>query len=118
MVTYHNYTDGWFFVLPEQWQDNFTVRRTESYSGEKTVTFFAIDAMEEYIPVMRIHTLTGDNKAERASLPGRQLLMVRSGVYYCYELTTAYQDWEYKIDETEIAANFSNIRSEWNTGKT
>ncbi len=30
LSTYHNYSDGWYLVLPEKWGTNFTIRREDS----------------------------------------------------------------------------------------
>lgn len=118
-VTYHNYTDGWYFDLPEGWEDVITVSRTENRSDERVV-IFSIWRGEylEPIPILRFYTLSGDNKEERAQLNGRQLLQVSSSYYYAYELLEGYEDWELAIEASEIGERFSLIRNEWNNGET
>ena len=118
-VTYHNYTDGWYFDLPEGWEDVITVSRTENRSDERVVTF-SIWRGEylEPIPILRFYTLSGDNKEERAQLNGRQLLQVSSSYYYAYELLEGYEDWELAIEASEIGERFSLIRNEWSSEET
>lgn len=118
-VTYHNYTDGWYFDLPEQWEDTITVSSAENGSGERIVTFMIWRGQYlEPIPVLRFYTLSGDNKDERAKLPGRQLLQVSSSYYYAYEILEGYEEWELAIGASEIGERFSLIKNEWNSGET
>ena len=70
MQTYHNNSDGWYFILPEQWYDNLYIDRRD-YVGERTIVFSVLPEGETIpVDVLSIYTLTGDNKKTEA-VPGR-----------------------------------------------
>lgn len=117
MVTYHNYTDGWYFRLPESWADEITVKRSDSVSGEKTVTFMIWRGEDlEPLPIMRIYALTGYNRVERATLGNRKFLTTSGESLYAYEFLSAYSGWEHALSAEEVESRFHLIISEWNMG--
>ena len=118
MTTYHNYSDGWYLVIPESWGDNVTVRREDSLQGERTIVFSRLrsskDGKETQVEdFLRIHTLTGDNKRELAGLSGRFRLLTRADAIFAAEILT---DHGIEISEQLIRDNFRIIYSDWSTG--
>lgn len=124
-TTYHDNADNWFMILPDDWNGRITVKRDDSVSGERTLIFsyitedYAADpasAAESSSPVdfLKIYTLSGDNKEDRANLPQRIPLIVSSEIIYAAEILTTNVDLT--ISDEVIKAGFKQIYSEWATG--
>jgi hypothetical protein len=125
MQTYHNNADGWYFILPEQWYDKLTIVRRDYVSGERAIVFSIIPE-EGSVPIdiLSIYTLTGDNKEDRSSLPGRfrieneQTRESRKDTIfaaYLADLPPAMQ--QYAISEEDVIRSFWLIQTEWLTGE-
>ena len=119
MTTYHNYSDGWYLVIPEEWGDGITVRREDSQQGERTIVFSRVrkakagseeQTVEDFL---KIYTLTGDNKRELSALPGRFPLLARSDAIFAAEIVDAHG---LDINEQQIRDDFKIIYSDWSTG--
>ena len=119
MTTYHNYSDGWYLVIPEEWGDDITVRREDAQQGERTIVFSRVTEAEtesgtqEVEDFLRIYTLTGDNKRELSALSGRFRLLARSDAIFAAEIL---DDRGIGISEQLVRDNFKIIYSDWSTG--
>ena len=112
-TTYHNERDGWYLILPDIWQGQLTLLRTDQLNrGERAVTFcrWSGAAEEEPEAFLTIYTLTGTNRAVRAALGDRFTLMEDSTTIYAAEFQG---DWDCGLDEESLLANFNLIRTEW-----
>lgn len=117
MTTYHNINDAWFFILPSDWRERVSVRREDVVSGERTIIFSFIAGDEgPYEDFLKIFKLTGDRGAERASLPGRTIIMSEGSAIYAFEMLTGPNNFGLTFDETLIKENFRLIYSDWLTG--
>ncbi|PKM72506.1 MAG: hypothetical protein CVU91_08950 [Firmicutes bacterium HGW-Firmicutes-16] len=109
--TYHDYTDGWFFVLPDEWRSTVSVWREGSVSGERRVIFSSVDEdTGALMDRLAVYTLTDENRTERAAIDGRFVLMSSGTVVYAAKIMDgdgAQQD---------IIDRFRLISSEFNTG--
>lgn len=117
MITYHNYSDGWYLALPDQWEDQITVSRKNIQSSQRALVFSIYNG-EETPPedIVTIYTLTGDNRFERAALNGRFILESTNDTIYAAEFASS--KWEEEIGKDELIKRFHIIRSEWSTGET
>jgi hypothetical protein len=119
LETYHNYNDGWFFVLPENRDRDLSVRREDSVPGERTVVFSFVDGDYDgdtdvdFSDFMRISVISGDNKEERSALPGRFTLYTKSDSIYTAEILPEAGT---SVTESLVRENFSIILSDWVTG--
>lgn len=116
LSTYHNYSESWFFKIPEQWEGNISVSRTDSTEG-KALTFYYYTGEGEPKPLMTIYSLTGDDRQELAEKEGRFVLYTKGEVIYCAEIAPDAEKWNGMLTEEEIIAGFKPIRTEWNTGE-
>ena len=122
LQTFHNNTDGWYFVIPPQWQRNMTVDRRDglSASGERTVIFSVFTDTGEVADVLAIHTLTGENRSDRSLLPGRIILSTgaaRTSIIYAATIYTLPKNLsQYQISEHEVIESFRLIQTEWLAG--
>lgn len=109
--TYHDYTDGWFFALPDEWRESISVRRESSAAGEIAVVFSSADEETgELTDRLIVYTLTDENRTDRAAIDGRFVLMSSGTVVYAAKIITS------NSSEQEIAGRFHLISSEFNTG--
>jgi hypothetical protein len=118
MSTYHNYTDGWYVILPDDWVGNITIRREDTVSGERAIVFSALReegmVTEDFLI---IYTLSGVNKEERARAEGRFVLAQENSVFAARLLVDA-DDYFLTVDRTALRQCFRIIHSEWVTGET
>lgn len=118
LSTYHNYSESWFVILPDEWVGNISVSRAESKNGERPLVFY--HWLGEDVPpesLMTIYTLTGDNRKELAEQDGRFILYDRSDTIYAASFAPDCE-WEYMITSEELISRFKLISSEWVTGET
>lgn len=126
MQTFHVSSDGWYFVLPEQWKDAaLAADRRSPVSGERTIVFSVVSQdTGEAMPLLELYTLTGDNRVYRSTLPGRfvisnsQTRTVASTIYAgkLNDLSgTAFE--RYALSEEQVTEAFKLIQTEWLTGE-
>lgn len=110
-TTYHNYADGWYIAIPDEWVDRLSLRRIDVVTGERGIAFSvkqpgASTAMD----FMTIYFLTGDNKADRAEVDGRKSLYVGATAIYAVEITGEIPDG---LSESDIESRFGLITAAW-----
>ncbi len=116
MTTYHNYSDGWYLVLPEDWGDRITVRRVDSGAGERTLMFSYYSGTGEPVDFLLIHTISGENRDERSKLSGRFILKYSGDTVYAATITQEAEKLPLSISQEKINAGFHIIYSDWKTG--
>ena len=120
LTTYHNYSDGWYLIIPSSWREKVSVRREDTASGERAIVFSLIINGEmggvELEDFLKLYTLTGDNKRELSEKPGRFSIMVRPDAVYSAQILVSPESFPLKLSEVLIKENFRIIYSEWSTG--
>jgi hypothetical protein len=112
-TTYHNRSDGWFFILPKEWVESLGVRRDDSVPGERTIIFSLVDEKsDEWTDFLRIYTLSGDNKYKRASINGRFRLAPDEDSIYCAEIVKSSAGGV-SVTEKLVTESFRPIYSDW-----
>ena len=117
-TTYHDVEDGWYLILPDNWEDQVMVSRNDSNSEAVCVTFSVREGMGD-MPrdILRIYTLTGDDRESKASRSGRIRLGRRQEtVVYAAELPESGQDWSGAMNEEALHGAFKLIMTEWAPG--
>ena len=118
LTTYHNYSDSWYLVIPENWRGIVTVRR-EDTAGERAVVFSAWNGEDQPVTdFLKIYALTGENRAVAATKGSRQVVRREDEVIYAAELIMDGSNWDYVVDHQYLKDNFHLIYSEWVTGLT
>ena len=115
MTTYHNYSDGWFILLPEEWEEELTISYGEVETGISGYTFsrwMGSDADPE--PIFTIYAFSGEDRKTEASSGGRFLLSERGDVTYAASFGTC--SWADDLTEADLAAMFKYIQVDWNSG--
>ena len=115
-TTYYNDRDGWYFILPESWEGQITVSRSDVAGGERAVIFSHWEADSDESPqaFLAIYALSGDNRYMRANLTGRfRLTPVGAGDDVIYAARLIQGGWDCGLDEEGVRANFALIPSSW-----
>ena len=116
--TYHNfYDDGWYIILPEAWRDHLTVRREDLVRGERALVFSLLDPNGgEMADAMRIYTLSGENRFERARLLGRFPLLEKGETIYVAAVYEPGGRFPAIPAIDDIKNGFKLIYPDWMTG--
>jgi hypothetical protein len=111
--TYHDYADGWFFEIPDDWKEGLAIRRESADAGARAIVFSMDDPETgEMKDRLTIYTFTDENRTERAVLDGRFALLSSGTVVYAARLAAAAGETE----KQAVADRFHLISSEFNTG--
>lgn len=114
-TTYHDFSDGWYMVLPSDWKDSVTVRREDAVSGERTIVFSYMTGSDApAVDFLKVYTLSGDNKKDRAAIDERFTLIVHGDVIYAAEILDA--GMPITVDKTMVTSSFRLIYNDWSTG--
>lgn len=116
-ITYHNQTDSWYLLIPDQWDGAFTVRQNNASSTEHATTFYSVsdDALGDEL--FTIYSLTGPNRITQASTGGRTPLRRQSSVVYAIGYAAAYDSWRCAVEQDNLAGRFNAILTSWSTGE-
>lgn len=114
LTTYHNISDGWYLVIPEQWKDKLTISRNDALSGQRQVNFSLWQGEDKKPePFLSIFRLTGSNRTTRAVEDGRFILHEEGEIIYAAKFYDV--KWSCGLSENElITENFQTIQTNWN----
>ena len=120
-TTYHNDRDGWYFILPDEWDNNLTLSRSDlPGGGERSVTFsyWQGEAATDPKPFLTIYKLTGSSRVARAQAGDRFLLYPMNALDRPEEAATIYvaefrEGWDSGLTEETVRERFSIIRTDW-----
>lgn len=113
-TTYYNGEDGWYLIMPENWQGRIALSRLDnSGSGERGVLFYPYTAGGSETtaapkPFLSIYKLTGPNRMARANAQGRFILLEEDDAIYAAEFH-ADSGWDCGVDQEGLKALFHLI---------
>lgn len=111
MNTYHNYSEEWFFILPDAWIGQVTVAAGTEYSVNYT-TFEAVLHDNQRVPIMRIYNFSGVD-AERTT-PTKDIVLSEATVTHMARLfDSAGIPDELRISEMTLKECFKLIPKDW-----
>ena len=140
-TTFHSYEDGWYLILPEDWQGEIAAARRDSNTAavtERAVVFYhwteemararaeaeeaaqaALaedpDAIVDLGPTpeefLTIYRLTGTNRTLRAKRDERFILFESSDMIYAARFHDG--DWSHGLDSDTLRERFNRIRVAW-----
>lgn len=118
-TTYYNKQDGWYLILPDEWEGKITLSRSDAAGGGERAVIFSYwdkESGAEPIPFLTIYRLSGSNRVSRGSLPGR-FRLGDSGednptVIYAAELMDG---WDCGLDEAGVREHFRIIQTDWDS---
>jgi len=112
--TYHNFADGWYFVLPEDWVENLTLRRINS-AGERAIVFSLFQNNGgPPTDVLTLYTLSGDDRLALAQLEGR--FLVTEGPDMAIAAEIGEGAGEYALTQQQVIEGVGLINKDWITG--
>ena len=116
-TTYYNDRDGWYFILPDDWDGKITVSRSDVAGGGERAVIFSYwegDAEVDTAPFLVIYTLSGDNRFMRANMSGRfRLLEGSDDSDTIYAARFIQTDWDCGLDESGVKSHFALIVNDW-----
>lgn len=123
-TTYHNDRDGWYFILPNEWEEQVTLSRSDQPGGgERSVTFSYWDGDEGTTPqsFLTISKLTGTNRMIRARAGNRFFLYPTQEPLNPDDYNTLYvaefrDGWDCGLTEEEVRERFQLIKKDWYNG--
>ena len=110
-TTYHNFDDGWYFILPDWWENKITVSQYSTI-GEKA-TAFSLWTGEDQEPqtFLTIYKLTGPNRYTRSRMGDRFTLTADENTIYSAELKT--DAWDCGLDAAGVQELFKQSTTDW-----
>ena len=117
VTTYHNLTDSWYLVIPEEWNGRFAVVQDNTSTTEHATRFYSFSGRRVDKLLFTIYTLTGDNRETQATKGERMILRRQFSAVYALELGPGYEGWRYALDTEELIARFNAIVTQWSTGE-
>lgn len=115
MTTYHNYSGGWYFVLPDEWTGKLTVSRVDVTGGRGYVFSQWYGAGRDTEEIFTIYAFGGDDRGRLASTEGRFLLGEKGDVAYAASIGEAALSRG--LTQETLRERFAYIRIDWNTGE-
>ena len=116
MLTYHDYSHGFYVELNSMWKGNITVARDDSVEEGTSYRFsrwMGVGNQEEEI--FTIYLLSGDHRAELAEKDDRFLLADKNDVSFAASLGDSL--WARGITEQMLRESFRFISIDWNSGE-
>ena len=106
LLTYHNYSGGWYLTVPKEWATKLSVSRA---GGE-----YSFYRTEGFNPVLlfRITAFTGENRERTAHEKGWEKLTEKGEMLYVCAMG------EGGLSIEDVRDMFHLIRVDWNTGET
>ncbi len=112
LYTYHNYLDGWYLELNNQWASRVFVLQ----QGNRCDFFLWDEEGMDYIKLMSVYTFTGANRQRQGTSDGRFVLHRSETVVYA--ATVEEEALSYGVSDKTLPGYFRLIHQDWNTGET
>lgn len=116
LTTYHSFSGGWFLTLPDKWQNQFCISRSEETAGARSYVFSQWKDGCRADLIFTIYAFTGDGRNEAASSDGRFILAEKGETTYAAQLGTG--KWAASLSEDSMKGMFHFIHIDWNSGET
>lgn len=116
MTTYHSFSGGWFWEIPDDWSDSLTILRTEDGSGTRGIVFAQWNAKKEQAtPIVTVYAFSGEDRAFLANEDGRILLAEKGGVTYA--AVPGSSPLSTGLTQDVLRNLFHFIHIDWNSGE-
>lgn len=117
VITYHNLTDSWYLLIPEEWNGHFTVMQNNTSTTEHATTFYGLSGRSADKVLFTIYTLSGDNRETQAAKGERNILRRQFNAVYAIEFGPNYDEWRYAAERAALIGGFNAITTQWSTGE-
>lgn len=117
LTSYHSFASGWYLVLPDAWNEQIAISRSEETSGVRGLVFSQWDGQtREAEPIFTIYAFSGEDRNTTATQDGRFILSEKGDVTYAAQFGSSA--WAKSLDEQTLKQMFNYIRIDWNSGET
>ena len=106
VMTYHCSSRGWYFTVPEEWEDHLSTEPSESGINESCVTL-KLDGE----PIVHIYAITGENRENKAIRGNRMVIKRQVSIVYAGELLEGSEQWG--MDADFLRSHFNLIVESW-----
>lgn len=116
MLTYHDYSHGFYLELDDEWDGRITITVDETVQGGVGYVFNCWNGTG--LPAEEIFTLylfSGDERRTLAVSDGRYLLADKNEV--CYAVSFGDSEWASELDAATFGERFHFIHIDWNSGE-
>lgn len=114
-MTFHNYSDGWYLTIPEEWMENLAVTR-EGMLGNALGYCFLWPHEQGNIELFTIAATSSEQAAQLAAESGWTVLVQKGEITYAVHMGPGAS--ELSLTENSIREMFHFIQVAWNTGET
>lgn len=115
MLTYHDYSYGFYLELEESWSGKVTITLDESVEEGTAYAFSRWNrTTKTEEEIFTIYLFTGDHAAELAESDGRFYLAEKNEVTYAASLGSSR--WAEDLTEQDLVDRFHFILEDWNSG--
>ena len=116
-TTYHNFSSGWYVILPDEWAGQLAITKSEEVSGVRGFTFVQWDSQtKKATPIFTVYAFSGDDRSTVASSDGRFVLAEKGDVTYSAEL--GQSSLAAGLTQKTLKTMFNFIHIDWNSGET
>ena len=110
---FHNVSDGWSLVLPEEWNKAKLTAARSAGGDESIVSFYRANENGSWEKLLTIYRLTGEAREGLADIGDRFVLAQQVDAVYAAEIGSK---WSVQLDEQSLRERFSLIMAEWTMG--
>ena len=110
---FHNVSDGWSLVLPEEWNKAKLTAARSAGGDESIVSFYRANENGSWEKLLTIYRLTGEAREGLANIGSRFVLTQQVEAVYAARIGDA---WNITLDEQSLRERFSLITAEWTMG--
>lgn len=112
-ITYHNLTDNWYLLIPEQWDGHFTVRQSNTSASMHATTFYSVRGRNMEEELLTIYTFSGTDREVQAAKSGRSILRRLADRVYAVSYSKSYSQWRYAVEPQVVEESFKAIINRW-----
>ena len=116
-ITYHNQTDSWYLLIPNEWDGHFALVQNNADTNAHTTTIYSLRGSRIGSPVLTIHTFTGENREAQAVRSGGTILRRQPNAVYTVSYHVDYFGWRYAVSEEDVVERFNAITTQWSMGE-
>lgn len=107
LLTYHNYTGGWYLTIPELWRDDLHVTQRPVLGLTPGYCFFVGEELQ-----FSLIAVSGEKEAQKLAENGWDVLTTKGDVIYAFSMEGT------GVSKDALRQMFHFIRVDWDTGET
>lgn len=115
LITYHNYSGGWYLIVPQQLAEHLAVKRQGLLGGSMGYCFVRTDGTRND-ELFSVVSLTGEGAQKTAQENGWQILSQKGDTVYACRMESGAQRHDITFEDVENCFRFIHV--EWKTGET